>query len=180
MAIGTGFRQGEILGITWSNVALDVERPTITVTQTLQRFGSELRLVETKTKSSNRTLRIPSFVVDALKRQRQRTAEERLKLGSAWHQSDFVFCKEDGTPLTDHYVLRRFYKVLEKHGLRRITFHALRHCYASYIGALGADDKLMQTYLGHSTITITKDLYTHLMPGAAEQLMGKLDDLLAG
>jgi integrase len=45
---------------------------------------------------------------------------------------------------------------------------------------VGADDKLMQTYLGHSTITITKDLYTHLMPGAAEQLMGKLDDLLAG
>ena len=68
MAIGTGFRQGELLGITWSNVALDVERPTITVTQTLQRFGSELRLVETKTKSSTRTVQIPSFVVDALKR----------------------------------------------------------------------------------------------------------------
>ena len=98
MAIGTGFRQGELLGITWSNVALDVERPTITVTQTLQRFGSELRLVETKTRSSNRTLRIPSFVVDALKRQRQRTAEERLKLGPAWHQSDLVFCKERTAP----------------------------------------------------------------------------------
>ncbi len=180
VAIGTGFRQGELLGIPWSNVALDVERPTITVTQTLQRFGSELRLVETKTKSSNRTLRIPSFVVDALKRQRQRTAGERLKLGPAWHQSDLVFCKEDGTPLTDHYVLRRFYKVLEQHGIRRITFQTLRHCYASYLGAVGADDKLMQTYLGHSTITITKDIYTHLMPGAAEQLMGKLDDLLAG
>jgi site-specific recombinase XerD len=91
-----------------------------------------------------------------------------------------IFCKEDGTPLTDHYVLRRFYKVLEQHGIRRITFQTLRHCYASYLNAVGADDKLMQTYLGHSTITITKDLYTHLMPGAAEQLMGKLDDLLAG
>ena len=65
-------------------------------------------------------------------------------------------------------------------GVRRISFHILRHCYASYLGAVSADDKPMQTYLGHSTITITKDLYTHLMPGAAEQLMVRLDDLLAG
>ena len=72
VAIGTGFHQGELLGITWPNVALDVKIPTIIVTQTLQRFGSEPRLVETKTKSSNPTLQIPSFVVDALKRQRQR------------------------------------------------------------------------------------------------------------
>ena len=163
VAMASGLRQGEVLGLTWSDI--DFEGGTLRVNRTLQRYGSAYHLDGTKTEKSRRTIALPAPVVDVLRTQRRHQKEERLAAGPAWsNQWELVFTGEDGSPLLGTGVTRAFQAALAKAGLPRARFHDLRHGAATYLLNAGVDLKVVQTILGHSTIAVTAGTYAHVLP----------------
>jgi integrase len=179
LAIGSGLRQGEILGLAWGDV--DLEARTATVRQALQRVNGALVLVEPKSSSSHRIATFPAFVGDALRAYRTRQREERLLAGTRWHDDprQLVFTTSVGTPLDGITVTRRFQAILAAAGLPRQRFHDLRHACASFLLAQGVPARVVMEQLGHSQISLTLGTYSHLIPGMSRAATDLLDDLLA-
>ena len=114
-----------------------------------------------------------------MKRHRARQTEERLK-GPAWDDLDLVFPNKVGRPINRPNLLRRsFIPLLERAALPRIRFHDLRHTAATLLLSLGEHPKVVQERLGHSTIAMTMDTYSHVMPTLQRQAADRLDTLLA-
>ena len=161
LAIATGLRQSELLGLSWRDI--DLESANVSVRTTLQRVNGEYQFLEPKTARSRRTLAMPEMVVDALRAHRGRQLGEMLKAGSKWQQSDLVFTPRDGGPLSDRVVRDRFYRILENAGLRRQRFHDLRHSCASLMISQGVQSREVMETLGHSTIVMTLNRYAHIV-----------------
>lgn len=101
--------------------------------------------------------------------QRKRQLAERLAMGGAWQEQGFVFTHEDGTPLHPRWVGDTFRRLLPRLGLPRVRVHDLRHTAATLRLQWGTHPKVVQEMLGHSTIAITLDLYSHVVPGMHRQ-----------
>ena len=165
IAAATGLRQGEILGLAWSDVdGLDGTAPTLTVRHSWSRTATGWDLAEPKTRRSRRTIELGETVVRILRRQRTRQKEARLAAGAdLWQNArSLVFTDSIGRPLTGAIVSRQFVLALSRLGLPRVRFHDLRHGVASMLLAQGVPLKLVSEQLGHSTISITADTYAHL------------------
>lgn len=164
LAATTGLRQGEILGLSWDDVdGLDGRSPTLTVRHSYAQVADGWALTEPKTARSRRTLELGPTSVRALRRQRTRQKEARLAAGDLWQDRDRrVFTDAVGRPLGGAEVTRRFQTSLARLGLPRIRFHDIRHGVASMLLAQGVPLKLVSEQLGHSTIAITADTYSHL------------------
>ena len=175
LALGTGMRRGEVLGLRWSDV--DLEAAEVRVTQTLQATNDGLRFVPPKTHRSSRTIALPSFVIDALKQQRRQQGVRKLAAGSAWQELGLVIDRGDGGPLPPWSLSQRFRALMTKAGID-LNFHGLRHAHASLMLASGANLKVVSDRLGHSTISITADLYTHLAKAVDQQAAQDLDAML--
>lgn len=174
IAAYTGARQGELLGLQWPDV--DLDKGTLSIRRTLlppvpsgERFGPP------KTARSRRTVTLPTVAVAALRAHRNRQHEQRLMLGPDYAAHDLVFATALGTPYLTRNVTRSFKRLLEQANLpASIRFHDLRHAAAT--NSLQADVplKVVSERLGHSTLAITADLYTHrvasLEADAAERL----------
>ncbi len=179
VALGVGLRQGELLGLAWSD--LDLEHGTLTVRKALQRVDSRLVLVEPKSVTSRRVVALPDLVSVALRRHRVRQAEERLQAGRRWKEDprDLVFRTTIGTPLDGITVTRNFQALLAKHGLPHQRFHDLRHACASLLLAEGVAPRVVMETLGHSQIALTLNTYSHVSPAlgraAAERMNAVLD-----
>lgn len=156
IALGTGMRLGEVMGLRWQDVDLDAA--IARVRQTLQ---VTMQFDTPKSHRSTRTLSLPAFLVDALKRHRKSQNERRLMLGESWHELDLICERGDGQPLRPDTISKQFRTVARAAGLN-ITFHGLRHTHASLMLESGVDLKVTSSRLGHSTIGITADLYTHV------------------
>lgn len=171
VALTLGLRRGELLGLTWADVDLDAERPTLTVVRSLKRTpGRGLEASETKTKGSRRRIHLPAPTVAALKRHRVRIAEERLLLGPDWPATplghDLVFRSPIGTAVDpDNFRNATYALTIETLG-ERWSPHELRHSAASLLIAQGVDLKVVSEVLGHSSIRITADVYGHLFDDA--------------
>ena len=175
VALALGLRQGEALGLHWADVDLDTG--TLRVRWSLQRIAKTLQLVAPKTEHSKRTITIPPPAVAALRAHRVRQMEERLRAGAAWQDTGLVFTTPIGTPLDKANLGKRFKAVLKQVGLPSMRFHDLRHCCASLLLAQNVHPKVVQEILGHSQISMTLDLYSHVLPAAksdAADLMGRL------
>lgn len=177
LALHTGLRQGELLGLRWTDV--DIDRATLTVLQTIQVIGGAIELGAPKSESSRRTVPIEPPVVDALKTWRTRQLQERLKAGGRWRDSGLVFTSSVGTPLSARNVSRRFHQLLDAAKIQRRGMHAMRHTAATLLLAANEHPKVVQELLGHSQIGLTLDTYSHVMPGMREAAAGKLARLLA-
>jgi integrase len=174
-AMMTGLRQGELFGLRWRDV--DFERRTVGVSFAVQRRKGPWRLVEPKSATSRRTVAIPAFLAEALREHRGRQLRERLA-ATRWEDHDLVFCSTVGTPLEGTNVLHRsFRKILERAGLPRIRFHDLRHTAASLLLSQGEHPKVVQERLGHSSIALTMDLYSHLIDNMQRQAADKLQEI---
>jgi integrase len=173
----TGIRQGEVLGLRWSDV--DLEAGTITLRKQLQRIDRQYVLTEPKTSNSRRVLPLLPLAVDALRSHRKRQTEERLVAGPAWHNEyELVFTTVAGSPLHWRVVVVRFKALLKHAGLPPVRFHDLRHSCASLLAYLNVHPSVIMAVLGHSTYKLTMDLYTHVDPAALRDAAEKMQVLL--
>jgi integrase len=160
-ALGTGCRQGELLGLRWEDV--DLEAGRLRVLHTLARVDGTLILLEPKTERSRRTVMLPEVVVTALQAHRTRQRVERLVAGSRWVDSGHVFTTSIGTPLEAAVVTRAFQRALARAGLPRSRFHDLRHAAATFALSQGFTLEDVKNLLGHSSIVLTSNTYGHVL-----------------
>lgn len=177
VAATTGLRRGELLGLCWDCV--DLDNGVITVQRELLALKDGLVLEETtKSKSGRRCIVLTDDAIRELKAYRKRQAKEKLLFGEAYQDHGLVFCKEDGTPIDPRVFTKHFQRILVKAGLPKVRLHDLRHTHASLLLARGVHPKVVQERLGHSSITMTLDLYSHLVPGLQEAAAATLNGLL--
>jgi integrase len=179
MALSSGMRLGELLGLRWSDV--DLDGGIVQVRQILVRMPSGLRFGEPKTKRSRRRISLSTGVRDSLRQHRARQATERLRLGPVWEDYDLVFANEIGKPLDAGNFLRRdFWRALNKAGLPRCRFHDLRHTCATLLLQQGVHPKVVSELLGHGSIGLTLDTYSHIIPDMQQHAATTIDGLLKG
>jgi integrase len=178
LALTTGMRRGELLGLRWQQV--DLEGGSLEVLTSLQRTREGFLFAEPKTAYSRRRVSLPEIAVEALRRHRIEQNKERFAAGE-WDDHDLVFPNEAGRPLEAGNMLRRAYwPLLKKAGLPKMPFHALRHTAATLLLRKGVHPKIVQEMLGHSGIAITLDLYSHAVPTLQREATAAMDALLAG
>ena len=136
-------------------------------------------LAEPKTARSRRTLTIPQFARDALLAHRSRQEREKAVAGNRWKETGFVFTTTIGTPLDGPTVSRQFRRLLEKAGFRPMRFHDLRHVCASLLLTQGTHPRLVMEMLGHSTISVTMNTYSHVIPPLRNEVADQMDAALA-
>lgn len=179
LALTTGMRQGELLALRWKDV--DLEAATLSVRGTLSRSPEGLTVAEPKTAGSRRHVFLGPIAVDALRRHRVNQTAERLLKAPGWENSDLVFVNEVGKPIEASNLRRRSFRpLLEKAGLPRIRFHDLRHSAATLLLTQGIHPKVVSERLGHSKVSITLDLYSHVTPTLQKEAAMALDALIAG
>lgn len=177
LAISTGLRRGELLGLTWNDV--DLDRRQLRVTKALQRVsGKGLVLVETKTRRARRSIVLPIGAVEALRRQKARQTEDRKGAGNSWKETEFVLKSSEGTALDPDNVSRSFARLLDRAHLPRMRFHDLRHSCASLLLAQHVPPRVVMETLGHSRISVTLDTYTHVMPALQRDAADAMDRAL--
>ena len=178
LAATTGLRRSELLGLCWDCV--DLEGGSITVKRSLIPLASGLHLQEsTKSKSGKRNIALTDDAIRELKAHKRRQAQERLMMGEAYEDSGLAFCKEDGTFLRPENFVKAFQKRLAENGLPQIRLHDLRHGHATLLLQRGIPAKMVSERLGHSSITITLDLYSHVSPEMAKMAAESLNGLMA-
>ena len=165
VAVVTGLRQGELLGLRWSDV--DMTAGTLTVRHSLQRVDGRLQLVEPKTPRSRRTVPLPELALRAL-----RAAQDGPMIGT------HLFTTPDGSPLYGTAVYRDFLDVTAAAGLPRIRFHSLRHTAASLLLAQGTHPRVVMEMLGHSTIALTMNTYSHVIPALERDAADRMNVIL--
>ncbi len=177
VALTTGMRSGELRALRWEDA--DLEAGTITVHRSLRRVY-RLGWVESepKTRSGWRTIPLIRPAVDALKAHRAKQAETRLQMGPLWEDHGRVFTNNIGKPLEDTNIAQRSLRpLLAQAGLPQMRPHDLRHSCATVLKALGADLQVISSILGHSSIRITADLYTHVLSDSTKQAVERLNRL---
>ena len=176
VTLATGLRRGEVLALAWDDV--DLEHGTLAVRHTLSKVAGGWRLLEPKTPGSRRVIKLPAFVVGALREHRVRQLEERLRLGATWLVTGFVFTTPVGTAIDGDNLLGAFQRLLERAGLPRQRFHDLRHSAATLMLALGVQPKVVAEMLGHSRVGVTLDIYSHVLPHLQDEAAARMDGLL--
>jgi len=172
----TGLRRGEALALRWGDLNLD--SGTLLVRQSLQRVTGRNVLGPTKTPKGRRLIDLlPSLVVQ-LRRYRQEVDTERLLLGIPVTRNDFAFSHPDGRPLEPNTVTHTFSKTMRAAGIE-LNLHGLRHTFASMMLAAGVNIKAISQTMGHSSVSITLDIYSHLMPGIGRPAVELMDGLLS-
>jgi integrase len=179
LALHTGMRIGELLALNWADV--DLHAATVRVRRTLTR-GQDGRgyVVGATTKSGKgRRVRLTPRAVEALKRHRANQAEGKLKAGGLYQDQDLVFAGEGGNTINPSNLRNRSFKpLLERAGLPRITFHDLRHTCASLLFQRNVHPKFVQELLGHASVAITLDTYSHMLPGMGSEAANAIGEAL--
>lgn len=176
LALLTGMRRGELLGLMWSDV--DMNARTLSVRRTLSRgVGGTWELGTPKSAAGRRSIALPILAVDALQRHRARQLERRLLLGPSWDPTDFVFTNETGGSLHVNTLTRKYEKLVSDARVRRIRFHDMRHTSATLLLSLGEHPKIVQERLGHASISMTLDRYSHVTKSMQQGAANAFDGL---
>ncbi len=176
VAACTGLREGELLALRWSDV--DLDRATLHVRRTLAKAIKGHAPSDTKTPQARRTVAMASMAVDALRAHRVSQLEWRLRLGAEWRDEDLVFPSARGTQMNPSNLGRWFRRAVRNAGLPHLRFHELRHTCATLLLSAGTNPKVVQEMLGHSSIKVTLDIYSHVLPTIQEEAVRRLDLLL--
>jgi integrase len=176
LGVTTGMRRGEILALHWHEV--DLDHRSLSVAQTLEETkAGGLVFKIPKTERSRRKIALPAIAVEALRRWRTRQTEDRLRAGPLWIDHDLVCCRPDGTPLSPRQLSKTFAVLSRRLGLG-VRFHDLRHSHMSHLLAAGVHPKVVSERAGHASVSITLDVYSHLIPGMQEDAARRIDDAL--
>lgn len=177
LAVTTGMRRGELLGLRWRDLDLDASRCSII--QTLIEGPGGPQLSEPKTNAGRRNVALDPQTVAALRAHRKAQAAEKLALGPAYQGNNgFVFCREDGAPIWPSTFSRSFERHAKAAELPRIRFHDLRHTHATLALEAGIHPKVVSERLGHANISITLDTYSHAIPAMQEDAAAKVAALI--
>jgi len=173
IALATGMRRGEILALRWRNT--DLDHCSIRVVESLEQTKAGLRFKRPKTEKA-RVITLPGFAVDELRRRKREQAEELLKLGVRQSSDSLVCARADGAPMLPTSLTHEFAKVASRAAdVPRVRFHDLRHSHATQLLLAGVHPKIAQERLGHSSISVTLDLYSHVTATMQEEAASKLD-----
>jgi integrase len=177
LALNTGMRQGELLALKWDDV--DLERGVLRVRRTLTREDKAFVLGESKTKKSRRTIRLTTSALEALRAHLSRQFEEIERMGSLYQPGGLVFATTTGTIINPSNLRNRSFKpLLKRAGLRPIRFHDLRHTCAALLLSKDVNPKVVSEMLGHASVSITLDIYSHLLPDMQEKAVKALEEAL--
>lgn len=168
-----GLRRGEVTALRWR--AVDFTTGHLAVVESTEQTKVGTRVKETKSGRARRVA-LPSIALEELRRHRVRQAEELLRLGTRLSDDDYVYAQADGSPVQPNSLTHEFTRILAlSTALPRIRFHDLRHSHATQLLASGIHPKIAQERLGHSSVGITLDLYSHVLPGMQEDAAAKVD-----
>lgn len=172
----TGMRRGEALGLRWEDV--DMQNARISVRQSMTTVGYEIRVGEPKT-GRGRNISLDPATVAALKALRQQQREEQMLWKKAgYSDSGYVFRQENGLPYHPNRITKVFEDAVETSGQPRIRLHDLRHTFATLALGAGVHPKVVSERLGHASITITLDTYSHAIPALHEEAAIKIASLI--
>ncbi|NRF91552.1 tyrosine-type recombinase/integrase [Paenibacillus frigoriresistens] len=177
IAVMTGMRQGEILALRWSDI--DLEKGVIQVRRNLVK--NLTIFTGLKTEKSRRTIAISQQIISILKEQKEKNELEKQNPKINYEDNDLVVCSSKGTPATATKVIHAWKTMQSRYKPAHaptITFHDLRHTHASILLKQGVHPKVVSERLGHSTITITLDTYSHLLPNMQEEAAASLEDTI--
>jgi integrase len=176
LALSTGMRRGEILALRWKNV--DLDRGTVQVMESLEQTRAGIRFKAPKT-DRHRVITLPAYAVQELRLLRRQQAEDLLALGVRQTGETLLCCRADGQPhkpLSLTYEFARF--VARMKDLPRVRFHDLRHSHATQLLASGVHPKIASERLGHASIGITLDLYSHVTDTMQSDAAQRLDSAM--
>ena len=176
LAIHRGLRQGELLGLRWEDV--DLEAGTLQVRRTLSLTKSG-HVFEPPKNGKGRSLELTQDVSNALKRHLTGQLEEIEASGDNYQDQGLIFPGEKGQPMRPWTLTRKLERVIERAGLPRIRFHDLWHTCATLLLSKGVHPKFVQELLGHATISITLDRYSHVIPAMGDQTKKAMEDVLS-
>ena len=163
----TGLRRGELCGLRWSDVNLD--GGVLVIRQQHLEVGRDIVVGAPKTKVGARTVALDAGTVAVLKGHKAAQAAERLAWGVGYSDGGLVFARQDGAPLRPEYVTRHFLVLSSEAKLPRIVLHGLRHTWATHDLAAGVDMLVVSRHLGHSSLALTADTYTRVLPEVSRQ-----------
>jgi len=173
----TGLRRGELLALRWRNMDLDMA--SIYVVETAFKLASgEYVIKEPKTPHSRRAVALPPSLALLLRQHRVDQEKTCSQLGRRLSDDDFVFARLDGRPLDPNLMTRTFAKILRKAGLPHVRLHDLRHTHATLMLKAGVHPKVVSERLGHASIAITLDTYSHVLPGLQQAAAERFDRML--
>jgi integrase len=176
-----GLRRGEIAALRWKNVDLDGSNNTglVRLVQSARQIGTVVTYKPVKgSKGQGRPVALSPIMVNELRALRARQVEELLKLGVKLTGDSFVFAQPDGSPIKPGSITNEWKRLVLKHKMPRIRFHDLRHTHATAMLSSGIHPKIAQERLGHSSIAITMDLYSHVMPNMQADAVATMDNAL--
>ena len=178
LAIHTGMRQGEMLALRWQDV--DMENAVVSVRRTLTRSGGKVTFGEPKTKKSRRSIRLTPQGVGGLRSHLERQLRDMEILGDHYRDQGLVFTTGTGAPVNPSNLRQRsFAPLLQRAGLPHMRFHDLRHTCATLLLSRGVNPKFVQELLGHATVAITLDTYSHVLPSMGDATAKAMEEALA-
>jgi integrase len=176
VAVSAGLREGELLALRWEDV--DLEAGTLQVRRVLSEARSG-RIFEAPKSGKGRNIRLTRKAIAALRAHRKRQLEERMARAGLWQEQGLVFPSSVGTPLSARNLQRHFKTLLERAGLpRSFRFHDLRHTCATLLLRQGVHAKYVQELLGHADISLTLNVYSHVLPDMGDAAAGAMDSAL--
>jgi len=176
VAVGTGLRRGELLGLRWNDV--DLEKGRLAVRRSVETVDGVRRTKPPKTTRSARTVAIPAFVVDVLRQARADQLSHRILLGLGREDDGWVFTRDDASPWEPGAFSLHFARLVKRQRLPHVRFHDLRHSYGTLALAAGVDLKTVSAAMGHSTIAMTGNTYLHAVASLERDSASRIDALL--
>ena len=174
----TGMRRGEALGLRWSDLDLDAAR--LRVVQTIIQTRSKVMIGEPKTAQGRRPIALDKGTIAVMREHRRRMLEERMLIGPDFDDQGLVFHQPDGSWLHPDAVSEMFLRRVRRYGLERLTLHGLRHTWATLALERGIHPRVVQERFGHSTISITLGMYSHVGPTLHDEAAALVGDLALG
>ena len=176
LALMHGLRRGEVLALQWNDV--DFEVGTLSIKRSANYIKGEFFLSDTKTRNSRRTLRMSPTMICSLREHKALQDEWRVEFGKGFNPYNLVICRKDGSPMTPNAVQYLFKEALSTNDLPDIRFHDLRHTNATFMLRNEVPAKIVSAMLGHSTISITLDTYSHVMTDMQQDAVTALESML--